>query len=444
MIPMTLPLLALLAAAAAAPPLTLDEALAQAARQSHDLAIARADAGLAGADTLASLQGLLPRLDLSSSAGHQFFGASDKLQFDSTTNTLVPAGATDYATYSLDLQLVQPLVDVAAWQRRSQATAARRAAERSYDEASLTVAFEVTRRFYDVVSAARSLAVLEKAARRSEELVERADALYAAGRAQKADTFTARVNLGNDRMAVEQARTRLVLARADLAIALGQPGDAGPEVVAPAALDQASPGGAEPPPLEELVAAARLRRPSVAAAAAQVEAADAGLGAARAGWLPTLSAMAGYSRSSVDTLGGRDGTFGDPTRNYAASAGVVLRWNLFAGRSTEAAEQRARLSAERTRATSARTLDAVARELTAARQAVMGQARQVALATDNLAAAEQGLALARQRLEAGLASQLEVRDATLKLTQAELALVQARIDHAVAAADLRRAVGGTL
>lgn len=439
-------LLALLAAAplgaAAQPPLTLDEALALAARQSRELAIARADAGLAGAEALSTWQGLLPRLDLTSTAGHQFFGASDRLQFDASTSTLVPAGAVDYASYTLDLRLVQPLVDVAAWRRRAQAVAAQRAAERGYDEAALSVAFEVTRRFYDLLSAARSLAVLEKAARRSEELVERADALYAAGRAQKADTFTARVNLGNDRMAVEQARTRLVLARADLATALGMPGDAAPEVVAPAGLDASAPGGAEPPALEELLATARRRRPTVAAAAAQVEAADAGVSAARAGYLPTLSAQSSYGRRSTDTLVGGDGVVADPSRAYVASVGVVLSWNLFAGRATEATAQRARLSADRTRATSARTLDGVARELTAARRAVVAQARQVALAADNLGAAEQGLTLARQRLEAGLASQLEVRDATLKLTQAELSLVQARIDHAVAAADLSRAVGG--
>jgi outer membrane protein len=37
-----------------------------------------------------------------------------------------------------------------------------------------------------------------------------------------------------------------------------------------------------------------------------------------------------------------------------------------------------------------------------------------------------------------------VRDASLKLTQAQLQLVEARVDHAVARADLRRAVGGSL
>ena len=54
------------AALAAAPgaPLTLDEALAEAARENPDLAAARADHGMAAADRTASVSGVLPRLDL--------------------------------------------------------------------------------------------------------------------------------------------------------------------------------------------------------------------------------------------------------------------------------------------------------------------------------------------------------------------------------------------
>jgi outer membrane protein TolC len=434
-------------------PLTLDDALAVAARDSHDLAIARADAGLAGADTLSAFAGLLPRLDFTTTAGRQFTGDTKGVQLvqavDPVSGALtfqqqvVPVPATSFESYTLGLKLAQPLVDLPAWRQTTQARAAERAAARSYDETRLGVAFEVTRRFYEQLRATRTLTVLEKAARRSEELVERADALYAAGRAQKADTFAARVNLGNDRMAVEQARARLSVARADLATSLGRPGDAALQVTAPPGLEGPIPAAAEPPPLPELLAAARQRRPSVAAVAAQVEAADAALGVARGAYLPRLSAELSYGRSGTQ-LAGSDGVYGDPSRQYAATAQLVLGWNLFAGRATEAAEQRARLGADRARASAARTLDGVAHELTTAREAVVTQARQVGLAADNLTAAEQGLALARQRLEAGLASQLEVRDATLKLTQAELSLVQARIDHAVAAADLNRAVGGAL
>jgi outer membrane protein TolC len=450
-ITMTRTLLALALCAplgAAAAPLTLDEALAQAGSQSHDLDIARADARLAGADGLLAWQGMLPRLDLTSSAGHQFFGPSKGLRFDSSTSTFLTANgpATDSEAYYFGLQLTQPLLDLAAVRRISGARASERAAARTWDESRLAVAFDVTRRFYDLVKAGRSLQVLEKAAARSAELVERADALYAAGRAQKIDTFNARVNLGNDRILVEQGRTRLVQARADLAVALGLPGDRPVEAVAPATLEGPSSPSGEPPPLEALMARARERRPSLAAATAQVEASQASLSAARFGYWPTLGLQASYQRTgaaAVDTAAA-DGVFSNPARNYTASAALVLTWNLFAGRSTEAGVARAEATDEKVRAGAARTVDGVAREITSARQAVVSLAAQVTLSADNLSAAEQSLALARQRLEAGLASQLEVRDASLKFTQAELSLVQARIDHAVATADLARAVGGAI
>jgi outer membrane protein len=433
---------------ASASPLTLDDALALAAQHSHDLVIARADADLAGADGLGAWQGVLPRLDLTSTAGHQYFGPSTARVVDPLSRTAfqLDSSANDYEAYSFGLQLTQPLVDLAAFRRVSGARASERAAGRTYDESRLSVTFDVIRRFYELVKAERSLQVLEKAAQRSGELVERADALYAAGRAQKVDTFNARVNLGNDRIQVAQGQTRQVQARADLALALGQPGDQLVEVVAPATLEGPSRPTGEPPPLDVLMARAQERRPSLAAAKAQVEAAEASLSAARFGYWPTLGAQANYSRSAryAFRTSGADGTFGDPGRNYSASIGLVLSWNLFAGRSTEASVARAEASAEKVRASAGKNSDAVAREVTSARQTVVALATQVTLATDNLTAAEQSLSLARQRLEAGLASQLEVRDASLKLTQAELSLVQARIDHAVATADLARAVGGAI
>jgi outer membrane protein TolC len=105
---------------------------------------------------------------------------------------------------------------------------------------------------------------------------------------------------------------------------------------------------------------------------------------------------------------------------------------------------RAESAARRARATQEKAAAGVAKEIADARATAAARARQVGLAADNLRVAEQGLALARERLDAGLASQLEIRDASLKLTQAELSLVEARIDHAVALADLARAAGGPL
>jgi outer membrane protein len=449
--------------AAADGPITLDEALAQAASQSHDLKLARADADLVGADALGAWSGFLPRLDLNTAVGHEYIGPGSQEQavviIDPTTHlpvvdpvtgqigyrtALVATPAIDFGAHAFDLTLSQPLFDgLASFRMVEQARASVRAAGRTFDEQRLSVAFEVTRLFYELVKAERSLSVQEGAARRSEELVGRADALYAAGRAPKSDTLAARVNLGNDRIAAEQASTRVVQARADLAVALGRRDDAGLEVVPPAFLEAPGLPSAEVAPLEALLDRARANRPSLAAARAQVEAADASLGVARGAYWPSVSARLDYGRQGT-TLVGTDGVWGNPARQFTATGQVVLTWNLFSGRTTDAAVARAAVSAERARISSSKTEAGVAREVTDARQGVRSLAAQLALSAENLSTAREALSLARQRLEAGLASQLEVRDAALKLTQAELSLVQARIDHAVAVADLTRAVGGTL
>ena len=54
------------------------------------------------------------------------------------------------------------------------------------------------------------------------------------------------------------------------------------------------------------------------------------------------------------------------------------------------------------------------------------------LAAENREAAVQSLTLAEERFKAGAGSTLEVRDAQLKLTQAELALLENRIDVEIA------------
>jgi outer membrane protein TolC len=438
--------LALALPAVAQPALTLDDALALAGRNNPELAIARADAETARADRTASVAGALPRLDLTSSFGRSFIGESSEpvTVYDPGTGQVVTTtgAASDEEAYSLRLQLSQPVFDWATFRDVQRSGLNQRAAERQYDETALTVAFDVTRRFFEVVRAERSLAVLEDTAARSKELVDRADALFSAGRSPKSDTYSARVNLGNDLINVERQRALVAQARSALAQVLGEEAlDAG--IVPPATLDPAAGAPAAPPAADALLASARARRPVLAADLALVEAADAAIGVARAGYLPRLDLQAAYARSGV-VLASTGGVWGDPWRDYTASVQLVASWNLFEGRRTSADVQRAESGARRARASAERNVDAVAKEIADARALAEARGRQISLAGDNLRMADQGLALARERLDAGLATQLEVRDASLKLTQAELALVEARIDHAVAIADLARAAGGPI
>lgn len=438
--------LVLAAPARAADPITLDQALDLAARSNAELLGARADVALARADRDAARSLVLPRLDVTASFGHTFEGASSA-RTTVVGGTPIPIGggpARDAESYSLGVTVTQTLFDWQTFRDLSRAASSLRGQERTYDEQALSLAFEVTSRFYELVKAERSLAVLEKTVVRSEDLVGRAEALFEAGKAPRSDALSARANLQNDRINVEAQRARVAQARAALAQVLGGTGD--PDaiaVVAPPRVDAGELPAGDPPPLEALLARARERRPALAASRAFVEAAEAGISSAGAGYLPTLSLQGSYDRSGR-TLAAREGVYGDPTRAYGAAAFAVLSWNVFEGGRTRAQVSRARATLSSTQAGQARNEAIVARELATARSAVVALAAQVRLATDGLAIARDALALATQRFEAGLASQIEIRDANLKVTQAELTLVQSRIDHAVAAADLARAAGGAL
>lgn len=435
---------ALLLAATGAPPesLTLEEALDEASRTNADLRVARAQLEAARADVVSAWSGLLPRLDLQATFGHTFDGASTYV--DPRTGERVPElalPATDFESYRASLQLRQPVFDgLRALREVQQARASRRAAVLQVDEAALETGFEVARRFYGLLRAERTLRVLERAVTRSDELVMRAAELVIGGRGTKADVIQARVNLANDLLAVEAQRLQVHQARSALATILGRPGDAPVAAIPPAALDAPGVPSDDLPPLDALVARAREARPGLRAQAALVSAADRGVGAARAGYWPQVSAVGSYARSGP-ALSGAAGVYDDPRRDYVAEGQIVLAWNLFAGRETAAAVRRARASRDAAIAAADRFEQALAKEVADARAAVSGLGKQIVIAASTVTAAEQGLEIARERAEAGRGTQLEVRDANLKLTNAELALAQARIDRAIALADLARATG---
>lgn len=430
--------------------LTLDDALAAAAKGNADLGIARATRDVAAVDLYQSYSGILPRLDLAGAFGKQLYAPQRSVYpvpSGGGVNLVVSSlpSAFDVESHQLGLTLRWSLFDgLASWNRISSARASARAADRQLDESTLQISFEVTRRFYEVVKQGRALRVRREAATRSEELVRRADALYTAGRGTKADTFAARVNLGNDRIAVEAQQASLARARADLAAALGLLRGDDLEVVAPGPVaGPGLPAEGEPEATDDLLARARRDRPLLAAKRAAIEAADLQISQARGGYWPTVGVQGSYQRSGP-YLSGSYGVFGNRSHQYVATGQVTLAWNLFQGRETSAAEQRAELQARRARAEAAQAEQAIAAEIARARESVVTLRRTASLAQDNLGAAEQGLRLARERLDAGVASQLEVRDATQKLAEAQLALASALVDHAVARADLNRAVGGTL
>jgi outer membrane protein TolC len=442
----------LLPLGAGAAPLTLDDALALAARRNPDLTIARADADAAAADARAAYAGVLPRLDVSGGLGHQWLGEQEQVNVipnptppPDFVREAVTFPANDFGAHNLGAVVSWTLFDgLASWKAISATRTRTAAARRLFDESTLRVAFEVTRRFYEVVKQQRALEVRQQTAALSRELVQRADALFTAGRGTKADTFAARVNLGNDEIAVNAQEAILARARADLATILGLASAEGLEIVPPEATAPGRPQDVRhPPPLADLLAHARKGRPLVAARKLEGEAAYDEVARARGAYWPVLGLQGSYQKQATE-LTGSTGIFGSPGNQYVAVGQVTIAWNLFAGGETRAAVQRAGALAQRAQALLEQGEQATAAEVMVAREQVVALADSFATVQQIQEASDQSLRFSREQLEAGVGSQLQVRDAALKVTQARLTWVDTVVDLVVARADLNRAVGGSL
>jgi outer membrane protein len=364
------------------------------------------------------------------------------IQGETYALTPIATPSFNYPDYLLGLTLTETLFDgFKSWNTISKAKSLETVARRSTDETWLTVAFETVRRYYEVVRAQRTLAELEETVTRSADVVKRAQALFLAGRGPKSDVVAAEVNLGSDRINVEQQKGRVDQSRADLAFEIGRKPEDPIEVVPPPDVDAPIGGHMdEVPALGDLVDEARRIHPTLARFRAQIESADLDARIADSTWYPQVGIQGSYSREGPDLVGG-EAVYGNPTRQYIASGQIFINWNLFQGFSTRTGQIHAGLAAEKVRVDAEQAQRQVADAINRARTQALAVSRTIPIAEQNLASADEGIRLAKERFDAGVGTQLEIRDADLKLTQAKLTVLNSRVDYAIARADLKRATG---
>jgi outer membrane protein len=321
------------------------------------------------------------------------------------------------------------------WNNISAADQTLQSNQAQVDEQRLQITYLVEQRFYELVRAQRQLLVLADAARRSRDQAEFTQRLFEGGRSTQADVYAARANRDNDEIIRLGQERNVELARADLALGIGVDPAEPLTVQDPQGL-MAEP--AAPPKAEEAVARALQNRPSIKAASLTLEASRSAAGAAKGDYLPQIFLSASYQRSPTEfkTL------YSEPTTNSTLQGSVNLSWNLFFGLTTHANVQKAMLQAalsENDLMTARRNVAADVQKAVAQLSTARAQARVAHQAEQT---ASEGLRLARTRQEVGVGTQLEVRDAELKLTQAQLSVVGSLVDGREAEAALRRAQGG--
>jgi outer membrane protein len=183
---------------------------------------------------------------------------------------------------------------------------------------------------------------------------------------------------------------------------------------------------------------AHRSRPLIKSLDASIRAGELGLDVSRADYFPRIALSAQYSRTSPDL-----GLFFDPTRQNVLTLGGNLTWDLFSGFQHDAQVTKAKADLSQAQLQQTQSLVDLDAEIARANQAYAAEIEVLAISARSLDVARDQAALETERFSAGAGSSLEVRNAQIKYTQAQLAILQGRADVATARAALERAVGGT-
>ena len=427
----------------AATPITIEE-VREASRQSLDAIRARLEVARAETVTKSSRAVIFPQVDFNLGAGVSFIGRQRAFStvpvFDANQvltgyeQRAVDTDPNEQGRFSFGLSVNQLLYDGGRWWNQlAQSGAQEEAARGQLEEQQLSSELEATRRFFELVKAQLAHKVFVETLGRSKQQLDRAGALYEAGRGSRSAVYDARTNLANDEINVVRQRQRIGQARLSLLQWLGR-SDADVEAVVPANLAQPAPGFET----ASAIKTARQNRPLFKSLDANIRAGELGVAVSRADYFPRITASAQYSRNApaIDL-------FVDPTRQNVLTLGANLTWDIFSGFQHVAQEERARVELSSAQAQQKQSIVDLEAEISRANDAYATEVEVLSISEKNLGVAKEQTTLEEERFSAGAGSSLEVRNAQIKYTQSQLSVLQGRADVATARAALERAVGGS-
>lgn len=305
---------------------------------------------------------------------------------------------------------------------------AREAAAGGFSEAVWSALLQVRINFYSVLLAREQVEVREQSVKLLEEELANARARVRAGSGSPFDELRAEVALANGQPPLIRARNAYRVAAVDLLRAIGLSPD---EEVAGRVTGELNYQPREIS-LAAALASARENRPQLLQLEKLVDASEASVDTARAGSRPSVAVVGGYSiqksqfsSSDSDTIDGWN-------------LGVQTSWNIFDGRATRGRVRQARASVNQARLNLEDAELAIEADVRRSYASYNDAIELVNSSRRVVEQAEESLRLARSRFGAGAATQLDVFQAEVALTEARSNVAQALHDVNVAYAYLER------
>jgi len=430
-----LPMVALLWVGGASA-LSLEEAVARAQRDNALLQAAERGVDAAQARTAESWAGFLPSVRISeqvvrSNDAVNAFGFRLKQarfgQADFAVDRLnAPEALTNFQT---QIEIAQPLFSGGrALHSRRQAQAGARQAQAQLDQRRAEVRQQTAVAYWNLVLAQAALETARQSGALAHADADVVDARYQQGMALGTERLAAQLRALEADVETRSAADGVVDASEGLSLLMGMDASAALEPT------QSLSASVDLPPLEQLVAGALEERADLEVAAHGLEAARRGVGAARALYMPQLSAFATAALDADAPL---------ERQGDSWTVGAMMVWQLPAvstvGQVRRAVAQRGQAEAQLDflRAQVERQVRTAHRALKAALERVAARKQGVELATERRR-------IAQLQYGQSMATATELLDARTAWTSARLGYLAAQRDVCVGLAALELATGRVL
>jgi TolC family type I secretion outer membrane protein len=288
------------------------------------------------------------------------------------------------------------------------------------------IVFNVKMAFYDVLKKRDLVEVAKAGFKDAEKHLEQSKELYKEGLMPRSDVIKTEVQVSNARLEVIRADNALLLARAALATAMGQPVTTNFEVIS-----NEKNTISLLPPFQEALTFAYDRRPELRGTRAKIESAKANIDQVKSGFYPNISFDASY--------GWQQGTFSPTDRKW--SAGLTVGIPIFEQLTAKSKINQATANLNSLKATEIQALRAVELEVKQAWLSLKESMERLDVTKKTQEQAEEDLRVSEGRYKEGIGNILEVLDAQTALTQAKANNVIALYDIANSNARLDRATG---
>jgi len=391
----------------------LDQLMAEALAANQDLAAAIARIDQARASTRIAGAPLLPSIDAAGSASGTRTRTSQRTRNSSSGQALLTA------SYEVDL-----------WGKNAAGLEAAQHALNATtfdgDALALVVQSEVASTYFDAVALKQRLAIARENLAAASQVLKLVQIQMAQGAATALDLAQQRTAVATFEAQIPTLEQQLEADQSSLAILLGRaPGNTNVEMAKLDALTLPTIAAGQPADLLG-------RRPDIAEAEANLKAANADIGVARAAFYPSLTLSASAALSGLATSG----------TSTAASLAAGLVAPIFEGGQLEGQLDLTKARKQELVATYRQTVLTSFKEVEDALSTVETSAARVKSLQTAADQAREAFRLAQLSYGAGATDFLTVLDAQRTLLDNEDSLVQAQSDRLTAAAGLFKALGG--